>query len=86
MISISYFDKNDNPEEYYNEGLKNAKEFIAVLDFIKANSTNHNVLTSDNGNDIFSKIEKLAELRDKNLITEEEYIESKSSLLKKLSN
>lgn len=66
-----------------------AKVCLEMLDYLKANGiyskfnlSNDN--STDENNDVLKQIEKLAQLRDEGILTEEEFITKKSQLLEKL--
>ena len=64
----------------YETCLANAKELIAVLDTIK-HRTNKKPQSSEEEKSSLSDLEKLAELRDKGIITEEEFQAKKKQIL-----
>lgn len=72
----------------YNQAAK-CKEFLDILrqnnilKIIKQNSKDSSVNTNNN-DDIFEQIKKLASLKDAGIISEEEYSEKKADLLKKI--
>lgn len=84
LISIEFFNIDNQLEMFYNDRLEKARELVAILAFIKSNANKD--ISNNNENDIFLKIEKLAELKNKNIITENEFLESKAKLLEKLNN
>ncbi len=70
----------------YETVLANAQEIKGVLHYIQQqnNNANNTKNTFDEGNDITSKIKQLNELKEQNLITEEEFNNKKKNLLDNL--
>ena len=70
----------------YETVLRNAQEIKGILHYIQQQNENINNTknTFESRNDITSKIKQLYELKEQNLITEEEFNNKKKSLLDNL--
>lgn len=81
FMSLVFLDKNSpNWDILYNTTLTNAKKLMATLSYIK----NFNEINKEKNNeriDISEKLKKLNELKEQGLITEEEFINKKRSVL-----
>ncbi|MBO9599221.1 MAG: SHOCT domain-containing protein, partial [Cohnella sp.] len=70
----------------YNKTIMNdiKDTFENAIKSYNRNESSGNQGTGTNGTDILQQIEKLAELRDKAILTEEEFQEKKQALISKL--
>lgn len=86
VFPIEFFNCNTDLKDNYEKHLASAKELCSILTYIIHNSQKE-IISSKDGVDeesVFNKIEKLVELKEKNIITEEEFTISKTNLLNKL--